>query len=168
VGSPQMPGPVIRIAPKPRRATRSWPPMENVPDLAALTVLMPHSYDGSKERKRRQALRIHDSCELGRAWVGRPLVQQVTRKSRPPLERIGLLCWFLLQVLVSQLLNGNNPLPGPTNSGARAGTDKTAQSAKIAIAGADSVRRLRPTQPPDFGNGAHHVSTGQVSNDSQN
>src|SRR6476659_7985887 len=36
-GGPQIPGPVMRIAPKPRRVTVSSPPMANVPAAVAVT-----------------------------------------------------------------------------------------------------------------------------------
>src|SRR4051794_5235714 len=37
-GGPQMPGPVMRMAPKPRRVTSMSPPIANVPDAIAVTV----------------------------------------------------------------------------------------------------------------------------------
>src|ERR1700730_9442992 len=41
LGSPQIPGPVMRIAPKPRRWTGRSPPREKVPLFAAFGVDMP-------------------------------------------------------------------------------------------------------------------------------
>src|SRR5262245_66384808 len=38
-GGPQMPSPVMRIAPKPSRVTSRSPPMANVPDAVAVTVM---------------------------------------------------------------------------------------------------------------------------------
>jgi hypothetical protein len=43
-GGPQMPRPVMRIAPKPSRVTSMSPPMANAPDAVAVTAMTAHVY----------------------------------------------------------------------------------------------------------------------------
>src|SRR6516225_5306522 len=63
-GSPQMPRPVRRMAPNPRRLTVRSPPMSMVPEAAAVTVLMGPSWTQNLRKPLGEAF-FEDGPRLG-------------------------------------------------------------------------------------------------------
>src|SRR5229473_6155048 len=88
-GGPQIPSPVIRIAPKPRRLTVSSPPSEIVPPLAAdrlvaflVFLFIFHSPKHFVPSMLTQCDRHHS---FHQAWAGPPLIQ-------PPAPTLNRAC----------------------------------------------------------------------------